>query len=94
MNRRPALDLVGASCHNAGELARAQVLGADLAVLGPVLPTPSHPGAAGMGWEAFAALLQDCPLPVYALGGLRPADLEPAWRRGAHGIGMMRGAWS
>jgi 8-oxo-dGTP diphosphatase len=31
---------------------------------------------------------------VYALGGLRPADLEPAWRRGAHGIGMMRGAWS
>ena len=94
MNRRPALDLVGASCHNAGELACAQVLGVDLALLGPVLPTPSHPGAANMGWDAFAALLQDCPLPVYALGGLRPADLEPAWRRGAHGIGMMRGAWS
>jgi len=92
-NRRPVLDLVGASCHDAGELARAQVLGADLAVLGPVLPTPSHPGAVGLGWEAFAALLKDCPLPVYALGGLRPTDLETAWRCGAHGISMMRGAW-
>lgn len=94
MNRRPALDLVGASCHDADELARAQLLGVDLAVLGPVLPTPSHPGAAGIGWDAFAALLQNCPLPVYALGGLRPADLETAWRRGAHGISMMRAAWS
>jgi 8-oxo-dGTP diphosphatase len=93
MNRRPELDLVGASCHDASELARAQVLGADLAVLGPVLPTPSHPGAAGSGWGAFAALLTDCPLPVYALGGLRPTDLETAWRCGAHGISMMRGAW-
>ena len=93
IKQRPALDLVGVSCHDAGELAGAQMLGADLAVLGPVLPTPSHPGAAGMGWERLAALLKDCALPVYALGGLRPADLETAYQRGAHGIGMMRGAW-
>ena len=93
MNRRPVLDLVGASCHDASELARAQLLGADLAVLGPVLPTPTHPGAAGSGWGPFAALLKDCPLPVYALGGLRPTDLETAWQCGAHGISMMRGAW-
>jgi len=91
---RPDLGLVGASCHDADELARAQALGADLAVLGPVAPTPSHPGAAGLGWTRFAALLTDCPLPVYALGGLKPADLETAWRCGAHGISMMRGAWS
>lgn len=90
---RPALELVGASCHDADELARAQALGADFVVLGPVQPTPSHPGAAGMGWEKFAALLRDCTLPVYALGGMRPPDLETAWRAGAHGIGMMRGAW-
>ncbi|HXF66893.1 MAG TPA: Nudix family hydrolase [Burkholderiales bacterium] len=90
---RPQLELVGASCHDAAELERARALGADFAVLGPIKPTPSHPGAPGMGWEKLAALLQDCPLPVYALGGLGPADLEPAWRCGAHGIGMMRAAW-
>jgi 8-oxo-dGTP diphosphatase len=93
LDRRPALELVGASCHDAGELARAQALGADFAVLGPVLPTPSHPGAAGIGWDRFAALLPDCTLPVYALGGLKVADLEVAQECGAHGISMQRGAW-
>jgi len=92
-SRRPALDLVGASCHDAGELARAAAVGADFAVLGPVKPTPSHPRAGGMGWEGLAALLRNCPLPVYALGGMKPDDRETAWRHGAHGIGMMRGAW-
>ena len=90
---RPALDLVGASCHNAEELARVRDLGVDLAVLGPVAPTPTHPGATGIGWERLAELVTDCPLPVYALGGLKAADLEAAWRHGAHGISMMRGAW-
>ena len=90
---RPDCALVGASCHDAGELARAQSIGADFVVLGPVAPTPTHPGAAGLGWPRFAELLRDCPLPVYALGGLAPADLETAWRHGAHGISMMRGAW-
>ena len=91
---RPAFDLVGVSCHDAAELERARVLGADLAVLGPVAPTPTHPGANGIGWERFAELVKDCPLPVYALGGLKSADLETAWRHGGHGISMMRGAWA
>jgi 8-oxo-dGTP diphosphatase len=92
-DRRPALPLVGASCHDAGELARASELGVDFAVLGPVLPTPSHPGATGMGWDALAEFLRDGHLPAYALGGLHAADLERAWDCGAHGISMMRGAW-
>jgi 8-oxo-dGTP diphosphatase len=94
LDRRPASMLVGASCHDAGELACAQALGADLVVLGPVRPTPSHPGAAGIGWNTVAALLKDCRVPVYALGGLKVPDLEKAWECGAHGISMMRGAWS
>jgi 8-oxo-dGTP diphosphatase len=94
IRERPGFGLVGASCHDSEELARAQALGADFAVLGPVAPTPTHPGAAGLGWARFAELLKDCPLPVYALGGLTAADLETAWRHGAHGISMMRGAWT
>jgi 8-oxo-dGTP diphosphatase len=65
----------------------------DFAVLGPVLPTPSHPGAKGIGWDTLAALLKDCTIPVYALGGLRAPDLTLAWERGAHGISMMRSVW-
>jgi 8-oxo-dGTP diphosphatase len=91
---RPDMELVGASCHDARELARAHDLGVDFAVLGPVRPTPTHPDAAGLGWDAVAALLKDNSLPVYALGGLAPADIEAASRCGAHGISMMRGAWT
>jgi 8-oxo-dGTP diphosphatase len=32
-------------------------------------------------------------IPVFALGGVNPRDLEPAWRCGAHGIAMLRGSW-
>ena len=90
---RPALDLVGASCHDARELERAAALPADFVVLGPVQATPSHPGASVLGWSGFTELIRDYPLPVYALGGLGRSDLEAAWKAGAHGIAMMRGAW-
>lgn len=90
---RPDFDLVGASCHDEVELQHAAELGADFAVLGPVLPTPSHPGVPGLGWERFGALIRDCPVPVYALGGMRHSDLPAACQAGAHGISMMRGAW-
>jgi 8-oxo-dGTP diphosphatase len=46
-----------------------------------------------LGWDRFARLVEDYPLPVFALGGIRPDDLAVAWSRGAHGIAMMRGAW-
>ncbi len=90
---RPAFDLVGASCHDEVELARAAAIGADFAVLGPVLPTPSHPGKSGIGWKGMGALLADYPLPVYALGGLCKEDLDAACQVGAHGVSLMRGAW-
>ena len=93
LDRRPALELVGASCHNEEELARAVSVEADFVVLGPVQATPSHPDTPAMGWSRFARLIEDYPLPVYALGGLSRSDMETAWRAGAHGISMMRGAW-
>ena len=91
--RRPGGDWCGASCHDAAELARARELGIDFVVLGPVRETPGHAGAKIMGWDECARLIRDYPLPVYALGGMRAVDLDQAWRCGAHGVGMVRGAW-
>lgn len=90
---RPTLGWVGASCHDAHELAHAEAIGADFVVLGPVSSTPSHPGACALGWEKFSHLAAGYSLPVYALGGMQSADLHTAWQAGAHGIGMVRGAW-
>ncbi|MGE0355596.1 MAG: Nudix family hydrolase [Burkholderiales bacterium] len=90
---RPAGRVVGASCHDAAELAKAVALGLDYAVVGPVKPTASHPGAVPMGWAGFAALVKDCPLPAYGIGGLTRADLPEARRSGAHGIALRSAAF-
>lgn len=89
----PSMGLWGASCHDRDELDRAVALGADFAVLSPVLPTASHPGVAGMGWAAFAELVRGYPLPVYALGGMKEAMSEIAQGHGGHGVALMRGIW-
>jgi 8-oxo-dGTP diphosphatase len=90
---RPAVEWCAASCHNAAELRRAEELGCDFALLSPVLPTRSHPGAPHLGWAAFAAIAAGAAIPVYALGGLRMEDIETAWRHGAHGVALLRQSW-
>jgi 8-oxo-dGTP diphosphatase len=93
LERKPALGWCAASCHNAKELERAARLGVDFAVLGPVQATPTHPDVLPLGWEGFADLVRGASLPIFALGGMKPDDLDTAWRCGAQGIAMVRGSW-
>ena len=81
---------VGASCHNAEELELAAKIGADFATLSPVCATASHPGAEPIGWDRFAQLVADARLPVYALGGVGPDDLQRACAAGAQGVAGIR----
>lgn len=90
---RPDGLLVGASCHDSHELARAASVGCDFAVMGPVLPTPTHAVSQPIGWEGFVHAIAGTRIPVYALGGLWPEDLAAAVDRGAQGLAMRRGAW-
>ncbi len=85
--------LVGASCHNAEELSQAERAGADLVVLGPVMPTASHAHATPLGWDNFANLCASTSVPVYALGGIRTEDAIRARRVGAHGVAMISALW-
>jgi 8-oxo-dGTP diphosphatase len=91
---RPEPEWVGASCHNAAELARASELKLDFVILSPVMPTASHPGAETLGWDRFADLIRDYPLPVFALGGLSRDSLGLARSHGAHGVALKSQAWS
>ena len=81
---------VGASCHDAAEIARAVALDVDFVAIAPVLPTLTHPGAASLGWDGLGTLCADCPLPVYALGGIAPRDLDRARAAGAFGVAGIR----
>jgi 8-oxo-dGTP diphosphatase len=92
-NARPDDLLCSASCHTREEIAKAGALALDFALLGPVAPTPSHPGAVALGWEGFAAVAAGASLPVFALGGLSRSDLDTAIAHGAHGVALRRAAW-
>lgn len=91
--QRPDFELCAASCHNEAELKRAMDLELDFAMVSPVLPTKSHPGAVHLGWDEFANIAQKSEIPVFALGGMQLSDLQLAWRKGAHGIALLRQAW-
>lgn len=82
--------LVAASCHNREELERAMALELDFAVVGPV---KDKVGTRPLGWEGFRRIVEGTSIPVYAVGGLKRADLDTARRAGAHGIATIRDAW-
>jgi 8-oxo-dGTP diphosphatase len=84
---------VAASCHNERELAHAAAIDVDFAVIGPVLPTASHPDARVLGWDRFAELCALASLPVFALGGLRMNDVALATRAGAQGVAGISAYW-
>ncbi|HEX7218075.1 MAG TPA: Nudix family hydrolase [Burkholderiales bacterium] len=81
--------LSAASCHTREELERARALGLDFVVLGPV-----RDKSPALGWDKFRELAHLASIPVYAIGGLTRDDLPDARRAGAHGIAMIRGAWT
>lgn len=84
---------LSASCHSVAELQRAADIGVDFAFLSPVLPTLSHPGAASLGWDAFAAAVEQVNFPVYALGGMDSSHAATARLCGGQGIAAIRSLW-
>jgi len=78
---------IGRSLHAPSELALAQ--GADFAILGPVFPTASHPGAPPLG----AHSLPVCEIPVIAIGGVTLGRVRSVRRAGYHGVAAIRAIW-
>ncbi len=85
---RPPTRLWAVSAHNTRDLERASALGADVALVSPVLPTASHPADQVLGWGGLQALVAASPLPVYAQGGLGPGDIGAARSAGALGVAV------
>lgn len=90
---------VAASCHDRRQLQHAVDISVDFCVLSRVRASTSHDDAANapprlLGWDGFAALANRAPIPVYALGGMRLAELDQACARGAQGIAVLGDAWN
>lgn len=85
---------VGLSCHSAEEIRDALEYAPDYLCLGPVQKSASHPGVETLGWDRYAELVALSPVPVYAIGGMRPGDVQTARSHGGHGIAAIRSLWN
>jgi thiamine-phosphate pyrophosphorylase len=78
--------VVGRSCHSRADLEQAAREGCDYATLSPIFESPSKPGyGPALGLDA----LPGAPLPVYALGGVDPANARSCLDAGAAGVAVM-----
>lgn len=60
------------TAHSLRELGRAAAARADAVLVSPVFATRSHPGGPTLGPMRFLLLAARAPVPVIALGGMRP----------------------
>jgi thiamine-phosphate diphosphorylase len=86
--------LVGRSCHDLEEVRAARAEAVDYVTVSPVASTASKPGyGPALGRDGLAELVAAAgDLPVLALGGVTPADVEVWSAAGAHGVAVMGGA--
>jgi thiamine-phosphate pyrophosphorylase len=90
--RLPAGVLLGASAHDAAELARAAAAGADYATLSPIFASTSKPGyGPALGGAGLARLAARVSIPVLALGGIDSERIAPCIDAGAAGVAVMGG---
>jgi thiamine-phosphate pyrophosphorylase len=82
---------LSAAAHSRIALARAADIGADLALLGPVFATSSHPGARVLGSLGFREMTRRARLPVWALGGVTGRTIQSLAGSGAAGIATVGG---
>jgi thiamine-phosphate pyrophosphorylase len=75
--------LRSAPVHRLEELRAAEAVGAAFVFVSPVFPTRSHPDAAALGPQGFAAIAGQARVPVIALGGMNETKA-----RSLSGLGM------
>ena len=82
--RALGLQVVGESVHTAEEAARSE---ADFCVFAPVFETP---GKTAQGLGTLAAACRATRVPVFALGGVEPANAARCLEAGARGLACIR----
>jgi len=85
--------IVTGAAHSRLALAFAARIGLGAALLSPVFPTKSHPGAPSLGAAHVRALVRTAEIPVYALGGVTATTARVVKNAGLTGFAAI-GGWS
>jgi thiamine-phosphate diphosphorylase len=83
---------VGASVHSLEDAIAAYDAGASWCVAGNVFPTETHPGTPGKRIQFISLLASAVPIPIIAIGGVKPEHVSDLLDAGAYGIATIRGS--
>ena len=90
--QRKKLSVLGASCHSAAEASEAEALGCTYITAGHIFNTDCKAGVPGRGTDFLKQICSRVSIPVYAIGGIDPANAAAVREAGAAGICVMSAA--
>lgn len=82
---------VGVSVHDPREARKAEDMGASFIIAGHIFPTDCKKGVPPRGLLYLKEVCRATSLPVYAIGGITPYNIESVLNTGAKGACMMSG---
>jgi thiamine-phosphate pyrophosphorylase len=87
--------VIGASTHSLREAKDAEQSGADFILFGPVYFTASKAGyGAPQGLQSLKTIVDNTSLPVYAIGGIKPENIESTKTTGIRGVALISAVMS
>jgi thiamine-phosphate pyrophosphorylase len=82
--------IIGTSTHSLQEAREAEQNGADFVLFGPVYFTASKAAyGAPQGVPALKTIVDNISLPVYAIGGIKPENIESTKKLGLRGVALI-----
>jgi thiamine-phosphate pyrophosphorylase len=82
--------IIGVSTHSLQEAREAEQNGADFVLFGPVYFTASKASyGAPQGLPALKTIVDNVSLPVYAIGGINPENIESTKNIGIRGVALI-----
>ena len=89
--QRRLFTVLGASCHSVADARQAEGLGCTYISFGHVFATSCKPGLEPRGLALLREVCCAVDIPVYAIGGITPENIDAVQAAGAHGGCVMSG---
>ncbi|WP_044748831.1 thiazole tautomerase TenI [Bacillus alveayuensis] len=84
---------IGCSVHSLEEAQEAEQEGADYCLYGHIFATDCKAGLSPRGLSELAAITKQIDIPVIAIGGIKPNNVEKVLQAGAKGVAVMSGVF-
>ena len=90
-DEKGSFECIGVSCHSVDDAVEAQKLGANYITAGHIFATDCKRGLAPRGLDFLREVCESVDIPVYAIGGISPNNIELVRECGAAGGCVMSG---